>query len=312
MASELSLDKKILVTGHNGLVGSAIVRLLRSEGYERIITVPRSVADLSEPAAAKWVFSSYLPDYVFHCAAWVGGIGAHTSHSTQAILANSAIQNNVISCAAEYAVEKLLFLSSACAYPKHAEIPIREEYMMTGPLEPSNAGYALCKILGHELCKAYRKEKGCNFICAVPTNLYGLNDNYDPMNSHVLPGMIRKIHCARTLRGAAVTLWGTGTPIREFLWAGDLARAAMVLMQYYDSPDLINVGTSDGIDLGTLAGLIAEVIGFRGQIIWDSTKPDGTPVRVLNNAKMFNLGWKPQVQLKAGIAEAYQDFLTNE
>jgi len=299
--------KKIFVTGHGGLVGSALCRLLQGR---YVVTAPRSEVDLTDPVATRWFFSVHRPAYVFHCAAWVGGIMAHTNASSQAIIKNSAIQNNVIGFAAEYGVEKLLFLGSACAYPVQAAVPISESDLLTGPLEESNKGYALCKILGHELCSAFHREKGCNFISAVPTNLYGLNDNYDPDNSHVIPGMIHRFHTAKTLQRSDVTLWGSGNVIREFLWADDLARACVLLMEQYDDSSIINVGSGEYLGLHQLASLIAEVVDYGGDIYWDKSKPDGTPIRFLDNKKIFGLGWSPEVRLREGLALAYRDYLS--
>jgi len=303
--------KKVFITGHRGLVGSAIHRLLRSRGHENIVVAPHSEIDLADDTHARYFFSVHRPAYVFHCAAWVGGIMAHTHYSTDAILQNSAIQNNVISLSAEYGVEKLLFLGSACAYPKRAAVPIVESELLTGPLEESNKGYALCKILGHELCKAYRREQGCNFISCIPTNLYGLNDNYDPLKSHVIPGMIHKLHWAK-LRGEDVTLWGTGNPVREFLWSDDLAAACLWLMNGYNGEEPINLGSGEWCELGILAIKIAAAVGFTGKINWDRTKPDGTPIRFLDNSKIRQMGWAPKTLLADGLPIAYRDFLSRQ
>lgn len=303
--------KKIFITGHRGLVGSAINRLLKQYGHENIVVAPHSEIDLANETQARWFFSVHRPAYVFHCAAWVGGIMAHTHYSTDAILQNSAIQNNVISLSAEYGVEKLLFLGSACAYPRRAAVPISESEMLTGPLEESNKGYALCKILGHELCKAFRREQGCNFISCIPTNLYGLNDNYDPFKSHVIPGMIHKFHWAK-LKQEDVTLWGSGKPVREFLWADDLASACLWLMNGYDGEEPVNLGSGEYCDLRNLALLIAQVTDFRGSIRWDESKPDGTPIRFLDNSKIRRMGWAPKVLLAEGLPMAYRDFLSRQ
>jgi Nucleoside-diphosphate-sugar epimerases len=303
--------KKVFVTGHRGLVGSAIMRQLLCERFRNIVTAPHSEIDLTDETQARWFFSVHRPAYVFHCAAWVGGIMAHTKHTAQAILNNTAIQNNVLSLSAEYGVEKLLFLGSACAYPRLASCPLREEYLGTGPLEESNKGYALCKILGHELCKAFRREQGCNFISCIPTNLYGLNDNYHPENSHVIPGMIHKFHWAK-LKNEEVTLWGSGNPVREFLWAGDLAEACMYLMKWYDGDEPLNVGSGEHSDLMTLALKVADAVGYTGCIRWDASKPDGTPIRFLDNSKINSLGWRPKISLASGLPHAYRDFLSRQ
>jgi GDP-L-fucose synthase len=304
-------QKKVFITGHQGLVGSALHRLLRQCGYDNIVVASHAEVDLSNESQTRRFFGDHRPAYVFHCAAWVGGIMAHTSCSTEAILQNSAIQNNVLSLAATYGVEKLLFLGSACAYPKRAAVPITESELLTGPLEESNKGYALCKILGHELCKAFRNEKGCNFISCIPTNLYGVNDNYDPYKSHVIPGMIHKFHQAK-LKQEDVTLWGSGKPVREFLWSADLASACFRLMNDYDGEDPVNVGSGEYCDLANLASVIAWVTDFRGKIRWDESKPDGTPIRFLDNSKIRKLGWTPKMLLEDGLPVAYRDFLSRQ
>jgi GDP-L-fucose synthase len=305
--------KKIFVTGHRGLVGSAILRNIQRTGGKEahVVTADHSEVDLADETQARWFFSVHRPAYVFHCAAWVGGIMAHTTEPTKAILQNTAIQNNVLSLAAEYGVEKLLFLGSACAYPRRACVPIQESEMLTGPLEESNKGYALCKILGHELCKSFRREYGCNFISCIPTNLYGLNDNYNPFKSHVIPGMIHKFHWAK-LKGEDVTLWGSGKPVREFLWADDLAGACMWLMNTYDGEEPINIGSGEYCDLHKLASLIAWATDFRGSIRWDESKPDGTPVRYLDSSKIRSMGWTPKMPLATGLTLAYRDFLSRQ
>lgn len=237
---------------------------------------------------------------------------AHTNHSTDAILANLAIQNNVISLAHVYGAEKLLFLGSACAYPKDAACPVLENALGTGRLEPSNAGYALCKILGTELCNSFRREHGKNFITAIPTNVYGLNDNYHFENSHVLPGMIQKIHSAKIHKWPEVVLWGTGNPLRDFVWSDDLAEACLLLMHQHNSAAPVNVGTGTGVRLRYLAGIVAQVVGYGGHINWDLSKPDGTPVRFLDVSKLSSLGWSPRTPLVVGIEKAYQDFCSRQ
>jgi len=306
----MNSQKKIFVTGHRGLVGSAILRLLNSRG-NNVVTAGHSEVDLTDPIAVRWFFSVHRPAYVFHCAAWVGGIMAHKTGSSQAIINNTAIQNNVIGMAAEYGVEKLLFLGSACAYPKLARAPIMENELLTGPLEESNKGYALCKLLGHELCDSFRREKGHNFISAVPTNLYGLNDNYHPEKSHVIPGMIYRLHKAKTENRTA-TLWGSGKAVREFLWADDLAAACLKLMEVHNAPGVVNVGSGEHFTLRELSYLVAQAVDFHGDIYWDTSKPDGTPIRFLDNEKIFSLGWKPKVNIQNGLDRAYKDFLARQ
>lgn len=307
----MNTNKKVFVTGHQGLVGSAVCRHLELSGFPRqnIVTATHSQIDLTDPVATKWFFSAYRPDYVIHCAAWVGGIMAHVNGSTRSILDNSRIQANVISCAADYKVEKLLFLGSACAYPKRATTPIQESDLGTGPLEPTNKGYALCKMLGIELCQAFNREAGHNFICAMPTNLYGLNDNYDPDKSHVIPGLIYRLHHAKISGAASVTLWGTGHAVREFLFADDLARACIVLMNQYSGREIVNIGSGHSVTIESLAGFVSEVVGYKGGIVWDASKPDGTPFRFLDGSKLAALGWKPHTPLYDGLEATYKDFL---
>ena len=307
----MNKDSKIFVAGHRGLVGSALCRVLRAQGFDNIVTVTRGDIDLTDPVATKWFFSSHLPEYVFLAAAKVGGIVAHTMRPVEFMLENLRIQDNVISNAHQYGVKKLLFLGSACAYPKFAENPIRESSLLTGVLEPSNECYALAKICGLRLCQAYRAEYGCDFISAMPTNLYGPGDNYDLTTSHVIPGMIRKIHNAK-VDGTDVTLWGTGTPTREFLYSDDLAEACLRLMYEYRGEQTVNVTSGSPVMLGTLAGLIAEVVGFTGAIHWDVSKPDGTPDRRLDGSVLHGLGWCAETPLQEGLKAAYQDFLCRQ
>ena len=306
----MNKDAKIFVTGHRGLVGSAIVRTLREKGFNNIVVARRSEIDLLDPVAVKWYFSSHLPEYVFHCAAKVGGIVANRDNPVEFIVENLTIQNNIFTNAFEYHTKKLLFLGSACAYPKFALNPITERMLLTGPLEPTNEGYALSKIIGIKLCQAFRKQYGCNFISAMPTNLYGEGDNYDLENSHVLPGMLRRIHEAKVAGKSTVALWGTGWPKREFLFSDDLAEACILLMEKYDESELVNIGHGERTELQELARKIADVVGYTGSILWDHTKPDGTPDRFLSSAKIFNLGWKPRVSLKDGLKIVYKDFIS--
>ena len=304
----MQLNDRIFVTGHNGLVGSALKRVLESQGYTDLLTATRNEVDLRDWRAVRGFFSEQKPKYVILCAAKVGGIVANSTQPVEFLLDNLRIQNNVIEASKIFGVEKLLFLGSACAYPKFATCPIREESLLTGMLESSNEGYALAKISGIRLCQAYRKQYGCNFIAAMPTNLYGPGDSYDLENSHVLPGMLRRMHEAKD----AVRLWGTGSPIREFLYSDDLARACITLMQKYDKPELINIGTGNGITLSLLAQCVAHTVGFHGSIFWDTTKPDGTPTRYLDCSKIHALGWRHRVELLEGLKIAYQDFLCRQ
>jgi GDP-L-fucose synthase len=298
----------VFVAGHRGLVGSAIVRALRAEKYERILTIPRGDVDLTDRGAVRWYFSAHQPEYVFLAAAKVGGIVGNSGAPVEFLLENLKIQNNVIEAARDFGVKKLLFLGSGCAYPKHAKNPVRETALLSGPLEPSNAPYALAKIAGITLCQAYRKEYGCDFISAMPTNLYGEGDHYDLQTSHVIPGMIRRIHEARSNK-TDVTLWGTGNPVREFLYSDDMAQACLSLMRSYSEPSPVNITSGVAITLRHLAEAIARVTAFTGEINWDTSKPDGTPDRRLDGSIMCGLGWLPEVGLEDGLARAYKDFL---
>jgi GDP-L-fucose synthase len=265
--------------------------------------------DLRNQQAVADFFNSEKPDYVFLAAAKVGGIVANNTYRADFLYENLAIQNNVIHQAYLHGVKKLLFLGSSCIYPKLAPQPLKEEYLLTGLLEPTNEPYAIAKIAGIKLCDAYRNQYGCNFISVMPTNLYGYNDNYHPENSHVLPALIRKFHEAKTSGGTNVTVWGTGSPLREFLFADDLADACYFLMQEYNEAGLINIGTGHDLSIKDLALLIKEVVGFTGDLVFDSSKPDGTPRKLLDVSKLHTLGWKHRIALQEGLALAYQDFL---
>lgn len=304
----MNKDARIFVAGHRGLVGNAIMLRLHNAGFSNVCTARRNQIDLLQQDEVDKFFRCYRPEYVFLAAAKVGGIVAHTQKPASFIFENLRIQENVINSAFQTGVKKLLFLGSACAYPKHAPTPIREEYLMTGELEPTNRGYALAKIAGHEMCKAFRAQYGCDFISCIPTNLYGVGDNYDLTTSHVLPGMLHRMHLAKGT--GEVTLWGTGRPTREFLYNFDLADACIFLMQNYTSGEPINVGTGVSISLAELALKVAKVVGFSGKINWDHSKPDGTPHRRLDCTKIFDLGWKPGMSLDKGIHNSYVDFLS--
>lgn len=292
------------------MVGSAILRKLQAEGYTNLITRTSAELDLRNQQAVADFFKQEKPEYVFLAAAKVGGIVANNTYRADFLYENLAIQNNVIHQAYENGVKKLLFLGSSCIYPKLAPQPLKEEYLLTGPLEPTNEPYAIAKIAGIKLCDAYRDQYGCNFISVMPTNLYGYNDNYHPENSHVLPALIRKFHEAKVSGAGSVNIWGSGTPKREFLFADDLADACYFLMQTYNEANLINIGTGEDLSIKDLALLIKEVIGFEGELVFDTTKPDGTPRKLMDVAKLHSLGWKHQIELKQGIALAYQDFLS--
>ena len=303
-------NDKIYVAGHRGLVGSAIVRRLKAAGYENIVTRGHAELDLARQADVEGFFETERPKYVFLAAAKVGGIGANSTYPADFIYANLAIALNVINSAYKFGVEKLLNLGSSCIYPKLAPQPLKEEYLLTGPLEPTNEGYALAKIAAIRLCKHYNDQYGTNYISAMPTNLYGTGDNYDLEGSHVLPAMIRKFHEAK-VAGADVTLWGDGSPYREFLHADDCANALVLLMEkfgYADLGEFINVGSGQELTIRELAEKVGKAVGFTGKIRWDSSKPNGTPRKLMDNSRLFALGWKPRIGLDEGIVVAYQDF----
>lgn len=299
-------DSKIYVAGHRGLVGSAIVRALKRAGYANLALRTRTELDLANTDALERFFREEQPQYVFLAAAKVGGILANDTYPVEFLVENLKIQNNVILGAQRNDVRKLLFLGSSCIYPKLAPQPIREEYLLTGPLEPTNEAYAIAKIAGIALCQAMRREYGKDFISVMPTNLYGPGDNFDLANSHVLPALIRKFHVAKAAGQDAVTLWGTGTPRREFLHADDLAEACVFLMEQYDDPNIVNIGTGEDIAIADLASLIKEIVGFDGDIDFDTSKPDGTPRKLLDVSKIHALGWRHRIALSDGIREVYE------
>jgi len=306
------LDSTIFVAGHQGLVGSALVRRLRALGASRLLLRTRAELDLRSQAAVDAFFAEHRPDYVFLAAAKVGGIEANRSQPAQFLLDNLEVQNHVIASAHRHGTRKLLFLGSSCIYPKHAPQPMPEDCLLTGPLEPTNEWYAIAKIAGLKLCQAFRREYGFDAICAMPTNLYGPGDNFELVGSHVLPALLRKSHEAR-LRGAAhVDVWGTGTARREFLHVDDLAEACLFLMREYSDERPINVGWGQDISIGELAHLIFDVVGFHGTLKLDPTKPDGTPRKLLDTTRMSALGWHPKIQLKAGLAATYEWYLQSQ
>jgi GDP-L-fucose synthase len=301
-------NSKIYIAGHRGMVGSAILRRLRSEGHENFILRTSAELDLRNQAAVDDFFMKEKPDLVFLAAAKVGGIMANDTYRGEFLYDNLMIQSNVIHAAFLNKVSKLMFLGSSCIYPKLAPQPLKEEYLLTGLLESTNEPYAIAKIAGIKMCDAYRSQYGCNFISVMPTNLYGPNDNYDPQNSHVLPALIRKFHEA-TLEGAeSVTLWGTGKPRREFLHADDLADACIYLMKTYDESGLINIGTGEDIEIGELAAMVGRVTGFKGKIVHDLTKPDGTPRKLMDVSKLHNFGWRHRIDLEEGIRMVYEEY----
>ena len=302
-------DARIYVAGHRGMVGSAIWRELERQGCSHLIGRSRAELDLLDAAAVHRFYREVKPEFVFAAAARVGGILANSERPAEFIYENLQIQNHLIHGAHEAGVRKLLFLGSSCIYPKLAPQPIREEYLLTGPLEPTNEWYAVAKIAGIKLCQALRRQHGCDFISAMPTNLYGPNDNYDLRSSHVLPALIRRFHEAKVAGAACVTCWGSGTPRREFLHADDLARACVFLMRNYSAEEPINVGCGEDLSIRELAETIRRIVGFSGEIAWDTSKPDGTPRKLLDCSRLFALGWRPTVDLETGIRHAYQDFL---
>ena len=302
---------KIFVAGHRGLVGSALLRKLQDDGFSRLLTRDRSQLDLKNEADVARFFAEEKPAFVILAAAKVGGIKANNDLPVEFLLENLAMQNNVVRAAYETGVRKLLFLGSSCIYPKHAPQPISENALLTGPLEPTNEAYAIAKIAGIKLCQAYAREYGANFISAMPTNLYGPNDNFDLLSSHVLPALLRKAHTAKQEGKGELVVWGSGEPRREFLHVDDLAAACVFLLEKYDSPEIINIGCGEDISIRELAELICEVVGFKGELAWDTTKPDGTPRKLLDVSKVHALGWRHRITLRDGIARTYEWFLQN-
>jgi GDP-L-fucose synthase len=307
----MNKSDKIFVAGHGGMVGSAIVRRLESDGFNNLLTRDHSQLDLANESAVAKFFAEERPTIVVVAAARVGGIKANDDFPVEFLLENLQIQNNVIRSAYESGVRKLLFLGSSCIYPKFAPQPIPETALLSGPLEPTNEAYAIAKIAGIKLCQAYCHEFGRNFISAMPTNLYGANDNFDLETSHALPALIRKAHEAKVRRDQKLTVWGTGKPRREFLHVDDLASACLLLLEKYDSPEIINVGCGEDISIRELAELICDVVGFDGELAWDTTKPDGTPRKLLDVTRLCALGWKPAIPLRDGIARTYEWFRAN-
>ncbi len=311
MIYSLEKEAKIYVAGHRGMVGSAIVRKLQQEGYKNLVLKTSAELDLRDQVKVASFFASEKPDYVFLAAAKVGGIVANNTYRADFLYENLAIQNNIIHSSFVHKVKKLMFLGSSCIYPKLAPQPLKESYLLSGYLEETNEPYAIAKIAGIKMCEAYRSQYGCDFISVMPTNLYGPNDNYDLENSHVLPAMIRKFHEAKESGNESMTLWGTGAPMREFLHADDLAEACVYLMENYSESELVNIGTGIDVTIKELAETVKEIVGFSGTIQWDTSRPDGTPRKLMDVSKLHSLGWSHKIALKDGIALAYQDFLTN-
>lgn len=303
----MNKENLIYVAGSNGMVGSAIVRALRAEGYENLLTRSSKELDLRDQSAVRAFFDEHRPDYVFLAAAKVGGILANNIYRADFLHDNLAIQMNVIESARLSGVTKLMFLGSSCIYPKLAPQPLKEEYLLTGLLEPTNEPYAIAKISGIKMCEAYRDQYGCNFISVMPTNLYGPNDNFDLKNSHVLPALIRKFYTAAQEGQSSVEIWGTGSPKREFLHVNDLAQACLFLMKTYDGRDFLNVGTGEDISIKELAELVARIVGFEGELRFDATKPDGTPRKLMDISRLHSLGWKAKISLEDGIHGVVED-----
>lgn len=308
----MNKQDKIYIAGHRGMVGSAILRALKAQGYTNFILRTSSELDLRNQQAVADFFAEEKPDYVFLAAAKVGGIVANNTFRGDFIYENLMIQNNVIHQAYVNNVKKLMFLGSSCIYPKMAPQPLKEDYLLTGLLEPTNEPYAIAKIAGIKMCDAYRSQFGCNFISVMPTNLYGPNDNYDLKNSHVLPAMLRKFITAKRNNDASVTIWGTGSPKREFLHADDLAEACLFLMENYNEEGLVNIGVGDDISILDLAHLVKKTVGFEGQILMDTTKPDGTPRKLMDVSKLNGLGWKAKIILEEGIQKVYNEIKDND
>lgn len=305
-------EARIYIAGHRGMVGSALVRKLQNEGYTNLITRSSSELDLRNQAAVVSFFADERPDYVFLAAAKVGGIMANNTYRAEFLYDNLMIESNIIHNAHVSGVKKLLFLGSSCIYPKMAPQPLKEDYLLSGFLESTNEPYAIAKITGIKLCEAYRSQYGSNFISAMPTNLYGPNDNYNLQGSHVLPALIRKFHEAKVNDQPFVEVWGTGSPRREFLHADDLANACFYLMENYNDALFVNIGTGEDVTIRELAEMTKEAVGYEGELQWDTTKPDGTPRKLMDVSRLHNMGWKHTTELKQGIEITYQDFLANE
>jgi len=304
-------SEKIFVAGHRGMVGSALVRRLEADGFANLLVRDKAKLDLTDDCAVAKFFAAEKPAVVILAAAKVGGIKANNDYPVEFLLENLRIQNSVLHRAYESGVRKLLFLGSSCIYPKFAPQPIPESALLSGPLEPTNEAYAIAKIAGIKLCQAYAREHGSNFISLMPTNLYGPNDNFDLETSHVLAALLRKAHNAKVRKDGKLIAWGSGKPLREFLHVDDLASACLLLLKKYDSPEIINVGCGEEISIRELAELVCDVVGFDGELTWDTTKPDGTPRKLLNITKLRTLGWKPSIPLRQGIAQTYEWFLNN-
>lgn len=305
----MQLNDKIYIAGHRGMVGGAIRRRLQTLGYNNLLTRSSADLDLRNQSAVNEFFASEQPDYVFLAAAKVGGIYANNTYRAEFLYDNLMMEANIIHAAYKQGVKKLMFLGSSCIYPKMAPQPLTEDSLLTGPLEMTNEPYAIAKIAGIKLCEAYRDQYSCNFISVMPTNLYGIGDNYHPENSHVLPALIRRFHEAKEAGKPSVSVWGSGTPRREFLFADDLAEACVYLMLHYDGKELVNIGTGEDLSIKELAETVKDVVCYDGRIVFDPSKPDGTPRKLMDVSRLHNLGWKHTTELKEGLVQAYADFL---
>ena len=308
----MKFNSKIYIAGHRGMVGSAIKRALEGKGYSNLIFASSDELDLRNSQATNYFFEQHQPEYVFLAAAKVGGIIANSTFPADFLYDNLMLQSNVIQASYQHQVKKLLFLGSSCIYPKLAAQPMQEESLLSGYLEPTNEPYAIAKIAGIKLCQAFHKQHGCNFISVMPTNMYGYGDNYHPTNSHVLPALLRRFHEAKVNGNTEVTIWGSGTPLREFMFSDDLATACIHLMINYDSPEIINIGTGEEISILKLAEMIKNIVGFQGNIYFDSSKPDGAPRKLMDSTRLHSLGFTHQTNLHEGIVKTYQDFLEHE
>ena len=307
----MEIASKIYVAGHRGMVGSAITRSLEQKGYKNLVFASSSELDLRDTVQVNRFFEKEKPEYVFLAAAKVGGILANNTYPAEFLYDNLMIEANVINAAYKHGTTKLLFLGSSCIYPKFAEQPIKEDSLLTGLLEPTNEAYAIAKIAGIKMCQAYHKQYGSRFISAMPTNMYGYGDNYHPENSHVLPALLRRFHEAKVDNKPEVKIWGSGKPLREFMFSDDLAEACVFLMEEYENPELINVGTGEEVSILELAKMIADVVGFKGTITFDSTKPDGTPRKLMDSSRLHSLGFRHKTSLREGLQKTYEDFLKN-
>lgn len=307
----MNKDSKIYVAGHTGMVGSALVRCLKRNGYNNLIYKSHRELDLTDQSATERFFQAEQPDYVIIAAAKVGGIHANNTYPADFIMENMLIECNIISSSYKHGVKKLLLLGSSCIYPKTCPQPIKEEYLLTGPLEPTNEAYALAKIAGIKMCQAYNRQFGTDYICAMPASLYGINDRFDLYNAHVIPSMLIKLHKAKDENSPFVELWGTGTPLREFLYVDDMAEACLSMLLNYSGSEFVNIGSGCEISIGELAETIKKVVDYKGSIIFDTTKPDGTPRRVLDNSKINGMGWKPEIGMEEGLRREYAYYLEN-